>query len=95
MGMTEQDPVGQRDAQAQLQQIADQVRARHGGDEVGIVRDDLTRSISAAGLPEQPEKWVGDLAAEISAGREMVIDRRLGQRGPSELPPSSNDNDDS
>jgi hypothetical protein len=88
--MTEQDPVGQRDAQAQLQQIADQVRARHGGAEVGIVRGELEQRIAAAGFPEQPEKWVHDLAAEISAQRDMVVDRRLAQREPSDLPPSSN-----
>ncbi len=84
--MTEQDPVGQQEAQVRLQQIADVVEARHRGDEVGVVRAELQREISAAGLGEQPDKWLDDLAAEISAGRTMVVDRNRTDRTPTERP---------
>jgi hypothetical protein len=82
--MTEQDPVGQRDAQAVLQQIADQVRRDHEGDDVEVVREALRRRIAEAGMAPQPVKWVDDLGGEIAGRREMVVDRRLDRSEPEE-----------
>jgi len=75
--MTEQDPVGQQDVQARLQEAVDAVGRTHSGAGTQQTRDALSASIAAAGLPEQPEKWLGDTAGELAAGRQVVVDRRL------------------
>lgn len=75
---TEEHPYRQQDAQAAIQVVVDEVGARVGADrDPAVVREQLERGIAAAGLPQQPEKWVRDTAAELAAGREVVVDRRL------------------
>ncbi len=74
---TEQDPVGQQDVQAELQQVVDAVARAHGGDAVHVVRTALHEAIRAAGVPEQPVKWTDDAAGEIAGGRLLIVDRRI------------------
>jgi hypothetical protein len=73
--VTDLNPRAQHEAQATIQQVVDELAARHGGDDVDLVRAALAERLAGAGLPEQPEKWVSDTAAEITAGRRLVVDR--------------------
>jgi hypothetical protein len=75
--MTPKDPEPgvQHEAQVTIQEIVDQLASTHAGEDPDVVRAALARSIADAGLPEQPEKWVRDTATEVSAGRQVVIDR--------------------
>ncbi len=84
--MTEQDPVGQQDAQARLQQVVEQVRRDNAGSAPTAVRARLDEALTAAGLPLQPDKWTEDTAAEIAAGRSVVVDRRLNGHGEDQGP---------
>jgi hypothetical protein len=70
-------PREQNQAQATIQQIIDRMGPEYAGADVEQVRAVLARAIADAGLPEQPEKFVLDAAAEISAGRSLVMDRRV------------------
>lgn len=78
--MTEEQRVAA--VQHKLQQIVLSVARTHSGEPVEDVRDVLAMAIAAAGITEQPEKWVADTAAEIAGGRLVVLnadeDRRLG-----------------
>jgi hypothetical protein len=76
-GMTDLNPQVQQQAQGTIQEIVERLSAGHAGDDVEHVQAELTRELSAAGLPEQPEKWVRDTAAEIAAGRTIVVDRAV------------------
>ena len=67
--------MGQAQRQARLQEVVDRVAAQYTGADVEVTRTALTQAIADAGLPEQPEKWVGDAGAEIAAGRALVVDR--------------------
>ena len=74
---TDEDPAGQQSIQARIQQIVSQVAQDVGGnDDARVARERIEAGLAAAGIPEQPEKWVGDTAAEIAAGRGVVVDRR-------------------
>ena len=75
--MTDLNPKMQDEAQKTLQEIADRMLPEYAGAEVEDSRQALVRAIAAAGLPEQPQKWVTDTAAEISAGRRAIIDRTI------------------
>jgi hypothetical protein len=75
--MTDLHPREQHQAQRTIQQVVDEVAAEHAGDDVAVVRAALALALGRAGLPEQPEKWVSDAAAEISAERRLVVDREL------------------
>jgi hypothetical protein len=69
------NPGAQQQAQVTIQEIVDRLSTSHRGEDPDATRAALSRAIQDAGLPEQPEKWVRDTAAEISAGRTIVIDR--------------------
>jgi hypothetical protein len=73
--MTDLNPHVQQQAQVTIQEIVDRLSATHRGEDPDATRAALSRAIQDAGLPEQPEKWVGDTANEISAGRALVVDR--------------------
>jgi hypothetical protein len=75
--MTDLEPGVQAEAQQRIQQVVDQVAAQYTGDDVEEARGVLARALEEAGLPEQPEKWVSDTAAEITAGRRLVVDRTI------------------
>jgi hypothetical protein len=76
-GVTDLNPRVQQQAQETIQQIADEVANEHSGQDPELVRTALAERIAAAGLPEQPEKWVADTADEIAGGRRLVVDRAL------------------
>jgi predicted subunit of tRNA(5-methylaminomethyl-2-thiouridylate) methyltransferase len=75
--MTPKDPEPgvQHEAQVTIQEIVDQLAATHRGEDPEVTRAALEQAIADAGLPEQPEKFVRDTAAEVVAGRRLVIDR--------------------
>jgi predicted subunit of tRNA(5-methylaminomethyl-2-thiouridylate) methyltransferase len=75
--MTPKDPEPgvQHEAQVTIQEIVDRLASTHRGEDPDVTRAALAQAIAEAGLPEQPEKWVRDTATEVSAGRQMVIDR--------------------
>jgi hypothetical protein len=73
--VTDLNPRAQHEAQATIQQVVDELAAQHGGDGVELVRAALAERLAGAGLPEQPEKWMSDTAAESTAGRRLVVDR--------------------
>ena len=75
---TDDEPYAQQDAQAHIQRIVETITAELGGqNDARAARLRLEDAIEAAGIPEQPEKWVADTAGEIAAGRVVVIDRRI------------------
>jgi hypothetical protein len=75
---TEDHPGEQQDAQVTLQHIVERVVEEVGGrDDAKAARERLEAGIAAGGLPPQPEVWVRNTAAEIAAGRIVVVDRRL------------------
>jgi hypothetical protein len=76
-GVTDLNPRVQQQAQETIQQIADEVANEHSGQDPELVRAALAERLAAAGIPEQPEKWVTDTAGEIAAGRRLVVDRAL------------------
>ena len=65
-----------RQRQQKLQIVVDGLTATHTGAAPSDVRELLERELHAAGLDVGTEKWLGDTAAEIAAGREVVIDPR-------------------
>ena len=69
------DPIVQHEAQVTIQEIVDRLAATHRGEHPDVARAALAQAIADADLPEQPEKWVRDTAAEVVAGRQVVIDR--------------------
>lgn len=74
----EHNPEDRAAAMVQLQSIVDRLTGEYAGNGDQIpVRAALEEAIGTAGLPEQPEKWVSDTAAEIAAGRTVVVDRRI------------------
>jgi hypothetical protein len=77
MGVTDLNPRVQQQAQETIQQIADEVANEHSGQDPELVRAALAERLAAAGIPEQPEKWVADTADEIAGGRRVVVDRAL------------------
>jgi hypothetical protein len=75
---TENHPREQQDAQVTIQHIVDAVVDEVGGGrDAEAARERLEAGIAAGGLPPQPESWVRNTAAEIAAGRVVVVDRRL------------------
>ena len=75
---TDDEPYVQQDTQARIQKIVEGIAAEVGGqNDARAARLRLEDAIRAAGIPEQPEKWVSDTAGEIAAGRVVVIDRRI------------------
>jgi hypothetical protein len=75
--MTDLEPGVQDQAQQRIQQVVDQLAAQGASQDVESVRAALARALEEAGLPEQPEKWVSDTAAEIASGRRLVVDRAI------------------
>ena len=75
--MTPKDPEPgvQHEAQVTIQEIIDRLAVTHRGEDPDVARAALEQAIADAGLPEQPEKFVRDTAAEVVAGRQLVIDR--------------------
>ena len=73
--MTDLNPHVQQQAQVTIQEIVDRLTTTHRGEDQDATRAALARAIEDAGLPEQPEKFVRDTAAEVVAGRQLVIDR--------------------
>ena len=75
--MTPKDPEPgvQHEAQVTIQEIVDRLADTHRGEDPDVARAALEQAIADAGLPEQPEKFVRDTAAEVVAGRQLVIDR--------------------
>lgn len=69
--------MGQQDIQARLQEAVDAVANTQDGAGMQQAQEALSATIAAAGLPEQPEKWLRDTAGELAAGRQVVVDRRL------------------
>ena len=74
--MVEEHPEEVDAIQHKLQQIVLSVARTHGRAPVGEVRQVLSMAIEAAGIPEQPQKWVSDAAGDISAGRLLVLNAR-------------------
>jgi hypothetical protein len=74
--MSEEHPEEIGAVQHTLQQIVLSLTRTHRDEPVEEVRRALTGAIDAAGIPEQPEKWVTDAAADISAGRLLVMNAR-------------------
>jgi hypothetical protein len=77
LGMTDLNPRVQQQAQVSIQAVVDAVTNEHSGQDPQLIRAALTDGLAAAGLPEQPEKWVADTADEIAGGRRLVVDRSL------------------
>ena len=75
--VTDLNPRVQQQAQETIQQVVNEVAAEHAGRDPELVRTALAERLAAAGLPEQPQKWVSDTANEIAAGRRLVVDRAL------------------
>jgi ABC-type glutathione transport system ATPase component len=75
MTPTDPDPGAQHEAQVTIQEIIDRLATTHRGEDPDAIRAALAQAIADAGLPEQPEKFVRDTAAELSAGRQVIIDR--------------------
>lgn len=75
--MSDLEPGVQDQAQQRIQQIVDQLAPRVEGEDVESVRAALAGALDEAGLPEQPEKWVSDTAAELASGRRLVVDRAI------------------
>lgn len=65
---------------AAMQEIVDRLTAEHAGGDPTAVRTTLERELQAAGLRVSSEKWLGDTAVEIAAGRRLVVDGRQGLR---------------
>ncbi|WP_299036697.1 hypothetical protein [uncultured Pseudokineococcus sp.] len=76
--MTESDARALDEMQTRLQRVLSELR-RLQGRPPAEVRERLSQAIAAEGLPEQPPSWVRDSAAELSAGRLVVI-------GPRQIP---------
>jgi len=75
---TEDHPREQQDAQVTIQHIVEGVVDEvGGGGDPEATRERLEAGIAAGGLPPQPESWLRNTAAEIAAGRVVVVDRRL------------------
>lgn len=72
----------QPDRAALLQDIVDRLTAEHSGRSPQEVRPILERAMTDAGLDLGAEKWLGDAAVEISAGRVLVVDSRQDRRPP-------------
>jgi hypothetical protein len=75
--VTDLNPRVQQQAQETIQDVVDAVANQHSGQDPDLVRAALADQLAAAGLPEQPEKWISDTADEIAAGRRLVVDRAL------------------
>ena len=75
--MTDLDPKVQQQAQGTIQGIVERLSAERAGGDLDAVRAELAQALAEAGLPEQPQKWVSDTAAEIVAGRTVVVDRAV------------------
>ena len=73
--MTDLNPQVQQDTQAAIQEVVDRLAVTHRGAEPDDTRAALDQAFAAAGIPEQPEKWMRDTAAEIVAGRALIVDR--------------------
>jgi hypothetical protein len=70
------------DAKAVLQQIVVDVTRRMAHRSRESVRDRLVSEIAAAGLQEQPERWVESTVEEIAAGHKVVLDARFQEEPP-------------
>lgn len=81
--MPEHDTAGESAHGAQdaaLQEIVDRLTAEHAGSDPTAARATLERELQTAGLRVSSEKWLGDTAVEIAAGRRLVVDGRQGLR---------------
>jgi len=76
--MTENDARALDDMQNRLQHVLGELRVLQGRPPAEV-RERLAAAIAAQGLPDQPFSWVRDSAAELSAGRLVVI-------GPRQIP---------
>ncbi|MFP5347238.1 MAG: hypothetical protein ACLGIA_09435 [Actinomycetes bacterium] len=74
--MAEEHPEEVDAVQHKLQQILLSVARTHTRAPVAEVRQVLSMAIEAAGIPEQPQKWLSDAAGDISAGRLLVLNAR-------------------
>jgi hypothetical protein len=70
---------GQRQHEV-MQEVVDRLTRRHAGDDPVAVRSVLEHDLEAAGVHTSSEKWLGDAAVEIAAGRRLVVDGRQGLR---------------
>jgi hypothetical protein len=77
------------EVQAQIQDILDELHLQMAGDSVEDVTIAIDRRLAAAGIPEQPHRWVQVMAERISSGRPPVADTaaavdavRLAESGP-------------
>jgi hypothetical protein len=78
--MAEEDPEQVAAVQHKLQQIVVSVARTHSRAPVDDVRHVLVTAIGAAGIPEQPHKWIDDTANEIAEGRLVVLNARESRR---------------
>ncbi len=78
--MAEEHPEQVAAVQHRLQQIVVSVARTHSRAPVDDVRHVLVTAIAAAGIPDQPRKWVEDTANEIAAGRLVVLNARESRR---------------
>lgn len=70
-------PSDPKERQKFIQSLVSEVTERFSGEPLDVIVAALSQRIAAAGLPQQPEKWVSDTASEISDGRHVVVDRHL------------------
>jgi hypothetical protein len=75
--VTDLNPRVQQQAQETIQDVVDAVTNEHSGQDPEVIRAALADRLAAAGVPEQPEKWISDTADEIAGGRRLVVDRAL------------------
>lgn len=60
--------------QAEIQDVLDELQREMAGDSVEDVTVAINRRLAAAGVPEQPARWVEGMAERISTGRVVVAD---------------------
>ena len=65
-----------------LQGIVDTLTSQHAGKSPQEIRPILEQEMTSAGLELGAEKWLGDAAVEIAAGRVLVVDSRQDRRPP-------------
>lgn len=64
------------EVQPEIQDVLDELQREMEGDSVEDVIVAINRRLTAAGVPEQPHRWVQTMAERISTGRPPVADTR-------------------
>lgn len=73
---TEIDRVGRA---VRIQRVLDGLANEHAGTDPGRVRELLVQRLNETGAPTGAHTWLTEAAADISAGRRLVVDARHGR----------------